>query len=106
MNRALLYLIFSFLVALGLPAAGATLQGTVRDPSGALVAGAEITLSFTATQETRTTKSHAQGHFSINGLPPHGHNTTVQQPEFQNAPSASPMPRAPRHATHNNLSTL
>src|SRR5260221_2666330 len=85
MNRALLYLMFTVLVVLGLPAAAATLQGTVRDPSGALVAGAEITLSFTATSETRTTKSDAQGHFSIDGLPPGEYQIAVQQPGFENA---------------------
>ncbi len=96
MNRAPLYLIFTFLVVLGLPAVAATLQGTVRDPSGALVAGAEITLSFTAISETRTTKSDAQGHFSIDGLPPGEYQIAVQQPGFENAQRAVTIGQEPK----------
>jgi hypothetical protein len=56
---------FVFILSiLCLPAAAATIQGTVRDPSGALVAGAEVTISNTASAEAKTTKTDAKGHFS------------------------------------------
>src|SRR5260370_1362607 len=96
MNRAPLYLIVTFIVALGLPVEAATLQGTVRDPSGAVVAGAEVTISFTLSSETRTTKTDARGHFSIDDLPPGEYQITVQQPSFENAQRAVTIGKEPR----------
>ncbi len=60
------------------------------------MAGAEITLSFTATSETRTTKSDAQGHFSIDGLPPGEYQIAVQQPGFENAQRAITIGKEPK----------
>ena len=57
------------LFALALPAAPATIQGTVQDPSGAVVPGAEVTVSTTATPEIKTVKSDSQGRFSIDVVP-------------------------------------
>ena len=76
---------FFILSILCLPAAAATIQGTVRDPSGALVAGAEVTISNTASAETKTTKTDAKGHFSIEGLASGDYQITVRQQGFETA---------------------
>jgi len=96
MYRAQLRLFFIFVVALGLPVAAATVQGIIRDPSGALVAGAEVAISFAATAEIRTTKTDAQGHFSIDGLPPGEYQITVKQQGFENAQRAVTIGKEPK----------
>ena len=76
---------FLILLALCLPTAAATLQGTVRDPSGAVVVGAEVTVTNTSTSEVKTAKTGPQGHFSIQDLPPGDYQITVRQPGFEPA---------------------
>jgi len=46
-----------------------TITGTVTDPSGAAVPGATITVINTGTAAKVTTKSDAQGNFSVAQLP-------------------------------------
>lgn len=43
--------------------------GTVTDRSGAVVAGADVTVVNTETNFTRTTKSEANGEYSFKALP-------------------------------------
>ena len=66
-------------------AEAATISGTVRDPSGALIAGAEVTISNTARSETKTAKTDAQGHFSLDGLSPDEYQVTVRREGFETA---------------------
>lgn len=47
-----------------------SVQGTVKDPSGAVVPGATITLTENATGLTRTATSNASGFYNASGLPP------------------------------------
>jgi hypothetical protein len=77
---------FAFiLLFFSLPSAAATIQGIVRDPSGAVVAGAEVTLSNTASSEAKKAKTDAQGHFSIDGLAAGEYQITVRQQGFETA---------------------
>ena len=55
---------------------GASLSGTVTDSSGAVVPGAKVTITNTATQAQKTATSSAQGFYAINELPP-GHYSVV-----------------------------
>ena len=73
------------LLALSLPAAAATIQGTVRDPSGAVVGGAAVTISNTTTSEVKTAKTDPQGHFSIQDLAPGDYQITIRQQGFETA---------------------
>src|SRR5260370_17478004 len=50
--------------------ATATLSGTVRDPGGLVVPGAQLTLLHTTTGATRTATSDAQGRYSFPALDP------------------------------------
>src|SRR5215470_14783762 len=81
-------LLFLALFVLTLRAAAATLQGTVKDPSGALIAGAEVTASGTGTNGNRSVKTDALGHFSIDGLAPGQYQITVKYPGFEDAQRA------------------
>ncbi len=95
MNRVRWCLFVIFLAALGLPVSAATIQGTVRDPSGALVAGAGVTISSTAS-ETRSTKTDAQGHFSIDGVPSGEYQIAVQEQGFENAQRTVTVGKEPK----------
>ena len=56
--------------------------GQVLDPQRAVVRGAEISLSNTATKETETTKSNADGTFGFHALPPGNYLLTVGKEGF------------------------
>jgi hypothetical protein len=79
------FLLLLILSVLCMPASAATIQGTVRDPSGALVAGAEVTISDAATSETKTTRTDNQGHFSMDGLAQGDYQISVRRQGFETA---------------------
>ncbi|ADW70745.1 TonB-dependent receptor domain-containing protein [Granulicella tundricola] len=56
--------------------------GTVTDPSGAVVAGATVTVINVATGATRTTVTTGAGAYNIEGLPPQDYKVTVTAPGF------------------------
>ncbi|HEY1492903.1 MAG TPA: carboxypeptidase-like regulatory domain-containing protein, partial [Candidatus Solibacter sp.] len=47
---------------------GATINGTVTDPSGALITGAKVTATQTATGARRTTQTSNAGLYSLSAL--------------------------------------
>lgn len=67
--------------AFGQAEAGA-IAGTVRDASGAVVAGATVTTTSLATSATRTAQSSNQGEFSIPGLAPGKYKVRVASANF------------------------
>lgn len=76
----LIYLLVAvLLVAQPLSAQTATLRGQVMDPSGALVPGAEITLTGPA-GVTKTATSTNDGSFSVGDLPPGSYTIQVSAP--------------------------
>jgi hypothetical protein len=62
-----------------------SLNGSVTDSSGALIAGADITL--TGPQGQRTAKSDALGRYSIDNLVPGYYDVTVEAPGFKKVES-------------------
>lgn len=66
------------------PAATGMINGTVKDPSGAVVPGARIVL----TPGSATTATDAQGSFSIRDLTPGTYTATVSYVGFRNATSS------------------
>ena len=60
-----------------------TILGTVTDPSGAVVAGATITVKNPATGLERTAQTSADGSYSIPELPIGTYTVTVTQAGFQ-----------------------
>jgi hypothetical protein len=62
---------------------GGTVQGTVTDPSGAVVPGAEVTLSNSLTNHKQTAKTGADGNFRIPNVPMNQYRLGVSAPGFQ-----------------------
>jgi Carboxypeptidase regulatory-like domain len=61
-----------------------SLTGTVHDPSGAIVAGAEVTVSNTERGIKRDTTSNASGEYSLSALPaPAAYSVTVTSAGFK-----------------------
>ena len=61
----------------------ASLQGTVADNTGAMIPGAQLTLTDQETNRTLTTTSDAAGNFSFNALPPSTYNLQVTRDGFK-----------------------
>jgi hypothetical protein len=61
----------------------ARLQGTVTDPNGAAVVGAEITITNLDTQRAVTANTSDQGFYVVPGLPPGHYRAEVSQKGFQ-----------------------
>jgi hypothetical protein len=62
--------------------ANSTIQGTVKDAGGAVVAGASITLTDVGTTQQRTTTSRADGFYTFTDLPPTNYKVNVTAPGF------------------------
>ncbi|MBI2690202.1 MAG: TonB-dependent receptor [Acidobacteria bacterium] len=60
-----------------------SIQGTITDPSNAVVPGADIVLTNVATNEKRIAKSTEMGYFSFTLLPPAGYRLDVQARGFK-----------------------
>src|SRR5580658_7137584 len=59
------------------------LNGTVTDPSGAVVPGAKITLTDVATAVAQESVSNGAGEFAFNDLPQDTYNVEVSASGFQ-----------------------
>lgn len=62
---------------------GATLSGTVGDPSGAAVPNVKVTVKQTATGFTRVAQSSSAGIYSFSALPPGGYELTAEAQGFK-----------------------
>lgn len=63
--------------------AGATLNGTVLDASGAAVSGAQVRIASPATGFTRSTVSNESGFYNFLRLPVGTYDLSVEQPGFR-----------------------
>ncbi|MCU1238497.1 MAG: hypothetical protein JWP63_6464, partial [Candidatus Solibacter sp.] len=68
---------------------GATINGTVTDPSGALIAGAKVTAIQSSTGARRTTQTSSAGLFSLSAVPAGTYDVTVEAPGFKQAKFAA-----------------
>jgi hypothetical protein len=62
---------------------GGTVEGTVTDPSGAIVAGAVVTLKNPNVNYTQTVKTGTDGSYRLVNIPPNTYNLSVSAPGFQ-----------------------
>jgi hypothetical protein len=69
--------------------AGATLSGTINDPSGAVVPNAQVSARNTATGVTRAATTDSAGFYSIPNLLPGSYEVTVTAPGFSTAVQSS-----------------
>jgi hypothetical protein len=83
--RARIFMVFVLLAAVSVSAQTfrGTILGTVTDPSGAVVAGAKVTVKNTGTGLERTTETSGDGSYSVPELPIGTYNVTVTQSGFQ-----------------------
>jgi hypothetical protein len=61
----------------------ASLTGTVRDTTGAAVAGAKVDVKNAATGSVRNLSSNSAGEYVVAGLPPGAYDLTVTAPGFR-----------------------
>src|SRR5262249_33563266 len=88
MNQKLIRtLLFVALLILGVNAAFAdtyaTLRGTVTDPTGAVIAGAQITATNTQTGVSKTTTSQSNGLYELQQLPVGPYTVTITKQNFK-----------------------
>ena len=84
-RRPLLFILFVCLWAVTLPAvvlgqnlgSAGTVQGTVTDPSGAVIPGATVTIYNPVTGFTRTASTDSSGGFSFTNVPFNPYHLTV-----------------------------
>jgi hypothetical protein len=62
-----------------------SIQGTVTDPSGAVVGGAKITITNKSTQEPKNVTTNASGIYTSGGLIPGSYNVRVEATGFKTA---------------------
>jgi hypothetical protein len=62
-----------------------TINGTVKDPNGAVVAGAQVTVRNETTGETRNATTDGQGRFKVEGLAPGRYAVSVTRNGFKTA---------------------
>jgi hypothetical protein len=80
--RYVLFLLFCALVVRAADPAGA-IAGTITDPTGAVVAGAKITATASATGLTRSTASGDAGEYLFPFLPVGLYSISVDKPGFK-----------------------
>jgi hypothetical protein len=61
----------------------ATINGTVADPSGAVVQGAKVTATNTETNSVRSTRTGSGGVYSLTELPPGPYNVAIEKTGFE-----------------------
>ncbi len=81
-SACVLAAVFSLLLAASLVAQTTSLNGTVSDPSRAVIPNASVSLLSTETGVARETKSDAQGRYSFAQVTPGKYNLTVKAPGF------------------------
>lgn len=75
-------ILISIQIAAGQTAAG-SLSGTVKDPAGAVIAGAQVTIRNDATGETRSAPTNGEGRFKFDNLAPGNYTVSVSQTGFK-----------------------
>lgn len=73
------------------PAATGSLTGRVFDPNGAVVPGAQVTATQTATNLKRETTTNNEGLYVLAGLPPGEYELRIQANGFATKTSSSPI---------------
>jgi Carboxypeptidase regulatory-like domain len=76
-----MFLLFTALTVKGQQPTGA-IEGTIRDQNGAVVSGANVTLTHTATSRVINLTTNNEGYFVARSLPPGGYNVRVERGGF------------------------
>lgn len=82
------FMILGIVEAHGQGTAG-SIVGTVKDPSGAVIADAAVTVKNIATNASRKVQTNTAGDYSVPLLPPGEYEVSVEQPGFRSSVSGS-----------------
>lgn len=77
-----MYVVFSAIPAAAQAVSTGTVVGTVNDPSGAVISGANLTLTDKTTNTSRTTTTSDDGRFVFTSVPPGTYALTVKRAGF------------------------
>src|SRR5205814_1976823 len=77
----------------------AAVQGQVTDPSGAVVPGATVTVTNTATSVSQTTRTDSNGNYQVPALPVGAYDVDVQAAGLERQRAKGQLPEHQRH-TH------
>jgi hypothetical protein len=80
---ALLLPVITAQFALSQTSTTGAIRGTVTDSQGAVIAGATVTVTSTATSQVRTVKSDSTGQFTVGLLPPEVYKIIISVPGFK-----------------------
>src|SRR5258708_7061021 len=78
-----LCLFFLLLARLAFGQTDSAIQGTVKDSTGAVVPGAEVTANHKATQKTYSAKTNSNGFYAIDGLAAGIYDVTIKMSGFR-----------------------
>ena len=84
-------------VVAGAPPSGATLVATVRDVTGAVVAGADATLVTARQTAVASARTDDDGSFTVRDLPPGRYVLVVRAPAFEEVRTAITVPDTAEH---------
>ncbi len=73
----------------------ATIEGVVKDPSGAAIPGAAVTVKNSATAQIQNAETDTQGHFLFTAVAPGQYQLTVQHAGFEAATQSIEVRDAP-----------
>jgi hypothetical protein len=62
---------------------GPSLTGTVTDATGAVIAGAWVSVADSASHTVRTVKTDGEGHYQVDGLAPGAYRVEAEAPGFE-----------------------
>jgi len=82
MCKVIALTVFALVPALLWGQFGASLQGTVRDPSGAVIPNAKVALTNNETRQKLTGTTSAEGFYRFTELAPGTYTLTVEAPNF------------------------
>ena len=68
-------------------AVSGTIVGTVTDPTGAIVANAQVTIVLTGQSAVHTSVTNESGNYTEPDLPPGTYTVTVAAPGFKKKPA-------------------
>src|SRR5712692_7632101 len=83
-----------------------TIRGTVLDPQGAVIAGAEVRATNNRTGEPFLTKSNDEGSFSLTGLPFGDYSLLISTPGFAKFYTQVALSKEASTSAHNAAVTL